>query len=66
MVEAEQETVYPPETVERIRIIRNLMDLEVNLAGVEVIMTMRDTMIQMQKQFDEILATLVQELKHRM
>jgi MerR family transcriptional regulator, heat shock protein HspR len=61
-----QEQVFPPDQVERIRIIRTLMrDLEVNLAGVEVILGMRENMIRMQQQFHEILETLVDELKTR-
>ena len=65
--ESEPERVFPPEQVERIRIINNLMrELEVNLAGVEVILAMRENMIRMQRQFDEILDILVQELKGRM
>jgi MerR family transcriptional regulator, heat shock protein HspR len=66
-VESIPEQVYTPEQVERIRIIRNLThDLDVNLAGVEVIMAMRENMIQMQGQFYEILESLVRELKTRM
>ncbi len=61
------EQVFPPDQVERIRIIRTLMrDLEVNLAGVEVILEMRENMIRMQQQFHQILETLVDELKTRM
>ncbi|MBM3300320.1 MAG: MerR family transcriptional regulator [Deltaproteobacteria bacterium] len=64
-LEPGQERVFPPDQVERLRIISNLMkELEVNLPGVEVILEMRQNMIQMQRQFDEILAALVQELKH--
>ncbi len=64
--ESEQERVFPPDQVERIRIINNLMrELDVNLAGVEVILAMRENMIRMQRQFDEILEILVQELKGR-
>jgi MerR family transcriptional regulator, heat shock protein HspR len=66
-VESASEQVYTPDQVERIRIIRNLtLDLDVNLAGVEVILAMRDNMIQMQGQFYEILESLVRELKTRM
>jgi MerR family transcriptional regulator/heat shock protein HspR len=65
--ESEPERVFPPDQVERIRIINNLMrELEVNLAGVEVILAMRENMIRMQRQFDEILDILVRELKGRM
>ena len=50
--------------VERARVIALLTDeLEVNLPGVEVILHMRDDMIAMQRQVQEILAGLVDELK---
>jgi MerR family transcriptional regulator, heat shock protein HspR len=66
-VESLEERVFPLDQVERIRIIRNLIqELEVNLPGVEVILTMRDNMILMQDQFQKILATLVEELKTRL
>jgi MerR family transcriptional regulator/heat shock protein HspR len=65
--ESTREKVFPPDQVERIRIINNLVnDLEVNLAGVEVIMEMRENLIRMQRQFDQILETLVKELKTRL
>jgi MerR family transcriptional regulator/heat shock protein HspR len=61
------EKVFPPDQVERIRIINNLVNhLEVNLAGVEVIMEMRENIIRMQRQFDQILERLVRELKTRL
>lgn len=60
------ERVFYVDQVERIRIICNLMeDLEVNLPGVEVILGMRENMIRMQRQFDEILEALIKELKTR-
>ncbi len=66
-VESAQEKVFPPDEVERIRIINNLVnDLEVNLPGVEVILEMRENLIRMQRQFDQILETLVKELKNRL
>jgi MerR family transcriptional regulator/heat shock protein HspR len=65
--ESTREKVFPPDQVERIRIINNLVnDLEVNLAGVEVIMEMRENLIRMQRQFDQILESLVRELKTRL
>jgi MerR family transcriptional regulator, heat shock protein HspR len=65
--ESTREKVFPPDQVERIRIIHNLVnDLEVNLAGVEVIMEMRENLIRMQRQFDQILEMLVKELKTRL
>lgn len=66
-LEARIERVFYVDQVERIRIICNLMnDLEVNLAGVEVILEMRENMIRMHRQFDAILDALVKELKQRM
>ncbi len=61
------EGVFPLDQFERIRIITNLVrDLEVNLAGAEVILEMRENMIRMQNQFDVILRELVRELKDRL
>jgi MerR family transcriptional regulator, heat shock protein HspR len=66
-MEAGRERVFLPAQVERIRIIRNLVeDLEVNLPGVEVILEMRENMVRMQRQFDKILELLVQDLKGRL
>lgn len=64
--ESEQERVFPPDQVERIRIINNLVrELDVNLAGVEVILAMRENMIRMQRQFDEILEILCTRIKRK-
>jgi MerR family transcriptional regulator/heat shock protein HspR len=61
------ERVFTMEQVDRMRIINNLVrDLEVNLAGVEVILEMRENMILMQRQFDQILDAMVRELKSRL
>lgn len=50
--------------LDRARVTALLTDeLEVNLAGAEVILKMRDDMIAMQRQFDEILSDLVEALK---
>src|SRR5436190_17115014 len=50
--------------LERARVSALLTEeLEVNLAGAEVILRMRDDMIAMQRQFDEILTDLVDALK---
>ncbi len=66
-IESVEEKVFLPDEVERIRIINNLVnDLEVNLPGVEVILEMRDNLIRIQRQFDQILETLVRELKTRL
>jgi MerR family transcriptional regulator/heat shock protein HspR len=42
-----------------------MRDLDVNLAGVEVILHMRDELLSMHTQFDEVLRSLVQELRKR-
>lgn len=61
------ERVFSLDQVDRIRIINNLVsDLNVNLPGVEVILEMRDNMIRMQYQFDQILEAIVKELKVRL
>ncbi len=66
-VESVSEPVYLPDQVERIRIIRTLThELDVNLAGAEVIISMRENMIRMQRQFELILEELVRELKTRL
>jgi len=58
------ERVFSEEQLDRMRIINNLVsDLDVNLAGVEVILEMRENMIRMQRQFDQILDAMVRELK---
>ena len=50
--------------LERARVSALLTEeLEVNLAGAEVILRMRDDIIAMQRQFDEILSDLVATLK---
>jgi MerR family transcriptional regulator/heat shock protein HspR len=46
-------------------IVRLMRDLDVNLAGVEVILHMRDEVFSMQHQFDEVMHSLVGELRKR-
>ena len=56
--------VISADGLERERFIALLTEeLEVNLPGAEVILHMRDDMIAMQRQFEEILASLVDEVK---
>jgi MerR family transcriptional regulator/heat shock protein HspR len=63
----DEEALISPEEAERLRVIAVLMrELEVNLAGAEVILHMRDELCAMQRQFDEVLGTLVEELRRRM
>ena len=46
-------------------ILKLTRDLGVNLAGVEIILNMREKMEEMQKQFEQFVATLNQEIAER-
>jgi len=55
--------LYTAEDVERLEVILHLTrDLGVNLAGVDIILNMREKMGQMQAQIQEFIATLNREL----
>ena len=56
--------VYSLEQVERVRVAHLLIeDMGVNLEGAEVALHMREQMIAMQRQFNEVLHLLRQHLK---
>jgi len=58
--------LYTQEDVERLEVILHLTrDLGVNLAGVEIILNMREKMGEMQVQIQEFVATLNRELVSR-
>jgi len=58
--------LYTDEDLERLEIILKLTrELGVNLAGVEIILNMRDKMAAMQKQIEEFIQTLNSELAAR-
>lgn len=58
--------LYTAEDVERLEVILHLTrDLGVNLAGVDIILNMREKMGQMQAQIQEFIATLNSELASR-
>jgi MerR family transcriptional regulator/heat shock protein HspR len=58
--------LYTAEDIERLEVILHLTrDLGVNLAGVEIILNMREKMGQMQTQIQEFVATLNRELAER-
>jgi len=58
--------LYTGEDLERLEVILHLTrDLGVNLAGVEIILNMREKMGQMHAQIQEFVATLNQELVAR-
>jgi len=55
--------LYTDQDLERLEVILKLTrDLGVNLAGVEIIMNMREKMEAMQVQFEQFVSTLNQEL----
>jgi MerR family transcriptional regulator, heat shock protein HspR len=56
--------VFAPEDLERIRVILALSrELGVNWAGIEVILHMRERMVEMQQQVDEILDHLHRQMQ---
>ena len=58
--------LYTPEDLERLEVILHLTrDLGVNLAGVEIILNMREKMGEMQTQIQEFIASLNHELAAR-
>src|SRR2546429_9900756 len=58
--------LYTEEDLERLEVILHLTrDLGVNLAGVEIILNMREKMGEMQSQIQEFVATLNRELAAR-
>ncbi len=58
--------LYTDEDLERLEVILKLTrDLGVNLAGVEIILNMREKMDAMQRQIAEFVSTLNQELTQR-
>jgi MerR family transcriptional regulator, heat shock protein HspR len=58
--------LYTPEDLERLEVILHLTrDLGVNLAGVEIILNMREKMGEMQAQIQEFISSLNSELAAR-
>jgi MerR family transcriptional regulator/heat shock protein HspR len=58
--------LYTDEDLERLEVILKLTrELGVNLAGVEIILNMREKMDAMQKQIESFIDTLNEELSHR-
>src|SRR5947208_13130439 len=55
--------LYTDEDLERLEVILHLTrDLGVNLAGVEIILNMREKMAEMQRQIEDFVTSLNQEL----
>ena len=60
----DEEPVVSGEDVDKARLAMLLMnELDVNLAGAEVIVHMREEMLAMQRQFGKILETLIAEIR---
>ncbi len=58
--------LYTDDDLERLEVILKLTrDMGVNLAGVEIILNMREKMAEMQRQIEEFIATLNRELSSR-
>src|SRR5579862_7577886 len=58
--------LYTGEDLERLEVILKLTrDLGVNLAGVEIILNMRERMGEMQRQIEEFVSSLNEEISHR-
>jgi len=58
--------LYTDEDLERLELILKLTrDLGVNLAGVEIILNMREKMLEMQRQMEEFIQSLNEELAER-
>jgi MerR family transcriptional regulator/heat shock protein HspR len=56
--------LFPPSEMEKLRIAKVLVEeMEVNLPGVEIILRMRQNLIEMRAQFDAIMADLAAELR---
>jgi MerR family transcriptional regulator/heat shock protein HspR len=65
-VRRRREKLYPIEQVDRVRVARLLIEeMGVNLEGAEVALHMREQLIAMQRQFNEILSVLERELKKK-
>lgn len=58
--------LYTDEDLERLEVILKLTrDLGVNLAGVEIILNMRERMAEMQRQIEEFVSSLNTEISQR-
>ena len=58
---------YTEEDLERLEVILRLTrEMGVNLAGIEVVLNMREKMIQMEKQMEEFIRFVQEELGRRM
>jgi hypothetical protein len=64
---ADAEPVVSTEQAERLRLVAVLMrELDVNVAGVEVILHMHDDLCSMQRDIHEVLQAVVVEMRRRL
>jgi MerR family transcriptional regulator/heat shock protein HspR len=62
-----QDKIFPSEELERLRLAKILVDdMGVNLAGVDIILRMRQMMFDMRKQFDDILEDLARQIEKKL
>lgn len=60
------EKLFSSDDLEKLRLARILFEeMDVNLAGIEVILQMRQNMLDMRKQFDDILEDLASRLQEK-
>jgi len=58
---------FPPGELEKLRLAKILIeDMGVNLAGVEVILRMKQNMVEMRRQFDSILEEMARDIRKRL
>ncbi len=64
---ASEEKIFSVDDIERLRLAKILMEeMDVNMAGVEIILNMRQNMFDMRRQFDEILEDIAHQVKDLM
>ena len=62
--EAGREKGYRSDEMEKLRLAKILIeDLDVNLSGVDIILRMRQQMLDMRRQFDDILEDLARKIR---
>ena len=65
--ENSKEKLFSSVDLERLRLARILFEeMDVNLPGIEVILQMRQNLMDMRKQFDEILEDLASRVKEKL
>jgi len=59
--------LFVSENLERLRLAKILVEeMGVNLAGVEVVLQMRQSMIEMRRQFDDIFQDLARQIQEKL